>query len=260
MSSLESAAGRRNELLQIINDQMINGVYKTTSRKQVMADAAGIEREMIVTEIDKDSTGMPIRAQESYVKKYNITMLPITISAFAYESKVEEQIREQQQATNAVQVAAANAKRAEQDAKTAKSQGEADATKAEWAEKTIQAKAIAEADARVVIAEAQVKESKAFKESEILRGQGEAERKRLVMEADGQLDKRLEAIIRINSMYADAIKGAAPGAWSPQVVMGGGASGNAGNNVQSLVDLMTAKTAKEVGADLNVRPGQSAKK
>ncbi len=80
------------------------------------------------------------------------------------------------------------------------------------------------------------------------------------MEADGQLDKRLEAVVRINELYADAIKSAQPGAWSPQVVMGGGANGNAGTNAQALIELMTARTAKEVGADLGVRQGQSAKK
>lgn len=259
MSSLESAAGRRNELLQIINDQMIHGVYKTTSTHVIQKDVAGVERDMVVTSIDKDDKGHPLRAQESYVKKYNISMLPITISAFAYEDKVEGQIRDQQQATNAVQVSEANAKRAEQDAKTAASVGEATAVKAEWDEKTIQAKAIAAAQAKVTIADAAVKEAEAFKKSEILRGEGEATRKKLVMEADGQLDKRLEAVIRIAELNADAIKNAAPGAWSPTVVMGGG-QGNGGANATALIDLMTARAAKDAGVDLSVRSGQPAKK
>jgi hypothetical protein len=260
MSSLESAAGRRNELLQIINDQMINGVYKTTSKTVRQKDVAGVERDMVVTEIVKDDKGLPIRAQESYVKKYNVTMLPITIGAFAYESKVEEQIRDQQQATNAVQVSAANAKRAEQDARTAASQGQADATKAEWAEKTIQAKAIAEADARVVIANAQVKEAEAFKKSEILRGEGEAARKRAVMEADGALDKKLEALVSINAAYADAVKSAQPGAWVPSVSMGSNATGTGGTSATQLVELLTAKTAKDLGVDMGVVKGAPAKK
>lgn len=259
MSSLESAAGRRNELLQMINDQMLNGVYRTTSRKVTQTDVAGVERQMIVTEIDKDESGLPIRAQESYVKKYNVTMLPITISAFAYEQKVEEQIREQQQATNAVQVAAANAKRAEQDAKTAKSQGEADATKAEWVEKTIQAKAIAAAEAAVVVANAAVKEAEAFKKSEILRGEGEATRKRLVLEADGALDKKLDALVIINKNYADAIAAAQPGAWVPAINMGGGGQ-SGGVAATNLVELLTAKTAKDMAVDLGVARGAVSKK
>jgi hypothetical protein len=73
------------------------------------------------------------------------------------------------------------------------------------------------------------------------------------------LDKKLEAIVKINSLYAEAIKSAQPGAWSPQVVMGGsGTSG--GQNATNLVDLMTAKTARELGVDLSVKAGAAGKR
>lgn len=253
MSSFESAAGRRNELLQIMNDQTLNGVYRTVSKVIRAKDIAGVEKDMTVTEIVRDDKGQPTRAQASYVQKYNVQMLPMTISHFAYEARVEEQIRQQQEATNAAVVAIANAKKADQDALTAEAQGKANAAKAEWEQKTISAKAIAEAQARVTISEAQIKEAEAFKRAEILRGEGEAARKRLVMQADGALEKKLEAVVRINELYADAIKSAAPGAWSPSVVMGGaGGQGNGGTNAANLIDLMTAKTARDVGIDLRI--------
>lgn len=253
MSSFESAAGRRNELLQIMNDQTLNGVYRTVSKTIRAKDITGVEKDMTVTEIVLDDKGQPSRAQASYVQKYNVQMLPMTISHFAYEARVEEQIRQQQEATNAAVVAIANAKKADQDALTAEAQGKANAAKAEWEQKTISAKAIAEAQARVTISEAQIKEAEAFKRAEILRGEGEAARKRLVMQADGALEKKLEAVVRINELYADAIKSAAPGAWSPSVVMGGsGAQGNGATNAANLIDLMTAKTARDVGIDLRI--------
>ncbi len=115
------------------------------------------------------------------------------------------------------------------------------------------------AQAKVTIADAAVKEAEAFKKSEILRGEGEASRKRLVMEADGQLDKKLEALVKINSMYATAIEKAQPGAWAPAVQMGAGAQG-AGSRATDLVDLMTAKTAKELGVDMGVVRGATGKK
>ncbi len=261
MSSFESAAGRRNELLQIVNEQTLHGVYKTLSRTVRAKDIAGVEKDMQITEIVKDDKGVPVRAQESYVNKYHVTMLPMTISSFKYEDRVEKQIQDQQTATNAAVVAIANAKKSDQDALTAASQGQAAAVKAEWDEKTVQAKSIAQAQAAVTIADARVKEAEAFKKSEILRGEGEAARKRLVMEADGQLDKKLEALVKINSMYATAIEKAAPGAWSPAVVMGGtGTNGNGGTNAASLVELMTARTAKELGVDMGVVRGASVKK
>ena len=104
-----------------------------------------------------------------------------------------------------------------------------------------------------------MKEAEAFKKSETLRGEGEAARKRLVMEADGQLDKKLEAYVKVQGFFANAIQNAQPGAWSPSVVMGGNGQGNAGSNATNLVDLMTAKSAKELGIDLGVRSGAAKK-
>jgi len=259
MTSFESAAGRRNELLQILNDQTLHGVYKTVTKVVRTKDLAGVEKDLTVIEIVKDDKGQPMRAQESYVQKYNVTMLPMTISQFKYEDRVEEQIKQQQAATNQAIVSAANAKKADQDAITAEAQGKANAATAKWAQEVENAKTIANAQAKVTIADAAVKEAEAFKKSEILRGEGEAARKRLVMEADGQLDKKLEALVKINGMYADAIEKAQPGAWSPQVVMGGN-GGSAGSRATDLVDLMTAKTAKELGVDMNVVRGATGGK
>lgn len=260
MTSFESAAGKRNDLLQIMNDQTINGVYMTVSKTIRAKDVAGVEKDMTVTEIVRDERGVPRRAQASYVQKYNVQMLPMTISHFAYEKRVEEQIQQQQAATNAAVVAIATAKKADQDALTAEAQGKANAAKAEWEQKTLSAKTIAQAEAQVMIAKANVQEAELFKRAETLRGEGEAARKRLVMEADGQLDKKLEALVKINQMYADAIAKAQPGAWAPAVQMGAAAGGNAGGRATDLVDLLTAKTARELGVDLGVKGGAATKK
>ena len=259
MSSLESAAGRRTELLSIINDQMLEGVYKTVAKTVEITDPAGGKRQVTATQIVMDDKGQPIRAQESYVKAFGIRMLPLTVSQMKYDAAVEKQITDQQQATNAVQVAIANAKRAVQDTITTEEQGKAAAAKAKWEQEVENAKTVASAQAKVVIADAAVKEAEAFKKSEILRGEGEAKRKQLVMEADGQLDKKLEAIVKINGMYADAISKAQPGAWAPAVQMGAGGK-DGGSRATDLVDLMTAKTAKELGVDLGVKAGAAAKK
>lgn len=258
MTSFESAAGRRNELLQILNDQTLHGVYKTVTKTVRGKDAAGVEKDLTAIEIVKDEKGAPVRAQESYVQKYNVTMLPMTISFFKYEDRVEEQIKQQQAATNAVAVAAANAKKADQDAITAEAQGKANAATAKWQQEVENAKTVAVAQAKVTIADAGVKEAEAFKKAEILRGEGEATRKKLVMEADGQLDKKLDALVKINAAYADAIEKAQPGAWSPSVVMGGGDKG--GSRATDLVELMTAKTAKDLGVDMGVVRGATSKK
>jgi hypothetical protein len=68
------------------------------------------------------------------------------------------------------------------------------------------------------------------------------------MEADGALDKKLEAYVKVNGFFANAIQSAQPGAWTPAVQMG--TSGGGGNNAQSLMDMFAAKAAKDLGVDL----------
>ena len=88
-----------------------------------------------------------------------------------------------------------------------------------------------------------------YKRKLILEGEGEAAKKRLVMEADGALDAKLKAYVDVNKEYASAIKNAQPGAWVPVVNMESG-NGKGGNSAQALMDMFAAKTARDMGVDL----------
>ena len=208
-----------------------------------------------------DEKGQPARESHSQLTEYGLILQPVAINDIHYDEAVETQIKERQKATTAVQISKANAIRAEQEKLTTISQGEANAAKAKWEQEVENAKTIATAQARVTIADAAVKEAQAYKQSEILRGEGEASHKRAVMEADGQLDKKLDALVKINALFAQAIEKAQPGAWSPQVVMGGSSNAQgSGSRATDLVDLMTAKTAKDLGVDMGVVRGATAGK
>lgn len=65
----------------------------------------------------------------------------------------------------------------------------------------------------------------------------------------------LLVLLGVVGREGNAIEKAAPGAWTPSVVMGGGSSGNGGANASNLVELMTARTAKELGVDMGVVRG-----
>ena len=258
MSSLESAAGRRTELLQYINDQMANGVYKTVAKTIDRVDETGMKHTNTVTEIVLNSTGQPVRAQSSFVKTFNIRLLPMTINTFTYDDRVEKQINDQQQATNAVQVAIANAKRAEQDAKTAAATGEAAAMTAKWKQETANAKVISETQAKVTIAEADVKAAELEKRAAILRAEGDARARQLVMEADGALQQKLAAYIEVNKAYADAIH-KYQGSWVPSVMMGGGGPSTSVNGATSLMDMLAVKTARDLAVEVSPQ-GRASKK
>lgn len=261
MSSTESSAEKRPDIPKYINDQLVNGTYLTKTIQSTEKDLiTGQDKTINLVTIALDEKGRPARESISQLTEYGLVLQSVAINQIKYDDAVENQIKERQKATTAVQISKANAVRAEQDKLTTISQGEANAAKAKWEQEVENAKTIATAQAKVTIADASVKEAEAFKKAEILRGEGEATRKRLVMDADGQMEKKLEAIVKINTLYADAIKSAQPGAWSPSIVMGGGGQANGGQNAANLVELMTAKTAKELGVDLSVRAGAATKK
>lgn len=260
MSSTESSAEKRPDIPKYIDDQLQNGTYLTkTVATNIKDPVTGEEKSVNLVTIVMDEKGQPARESKSQLTEYGLSLQAVAINDIKYDPVVENQIVERQKATTSVQISIANAKRAEQDKVTTISQGEANAAKAKWEQEVENAKTVAVANAKVLIADASVKEAEAFKKAEILRGEGEAQRKALVMAADGQLDKKLEALVKINSMYADAIKGAQPGAWSPSVVMGG-QSGAPASRATDLVDLMTAKTAKDLGVDMGVLTGAAVKK
>lgn len=258
MSSTESSGARRSELVQYINDQAENGVYVTSVHNEVSKDAGGNDVTTTTTEIVRDDKGNPKRQQGSILSDFNIKLLPLSISELKYDSIVEKQIAQRQNATTAVQIARANATKAEQDAITVEAEGKAKAAAAKWTQEAINAKEIAEAQKKVTVAQQAALEAEQYKKEQILRGEGEAERKRLVMAADGALDPKLKAYIEVNKAYATAIA-QYQGNWVPGVVMGNEGAKGASSGAQSMIDLFTVKTAKELNLDMSVT-GSTAKK
>lgn len=264
MTSQESSAERRGELLSYIEDQLKNGVYRTVTRQERQIDPiTKQERNITRVEIVIDKDGKPLRSNRSAIGEYGITLVQTSISEIKYEKEVEDQIKLQQQAQAAIKISIANATKAEQDARTAEEQGKANAATAKWLQEKIKATEVTKAEQEKAVATLNAekerdvaklaKDAAEFtKQEQILLGQGESERKRLVMSADGQLALKLETLKEINFRYADAIKGAQPHAWSPTVVMGAGASGSP-NTAAALVDLLMAKTARDLAVDVRVK-------
>ena len=253
MSSTESSGERRAELVQYINDQAENGVYVTQVKEREIIDPiSGQKKLALVTEIMRDDKGNPKRQQGSILGEFNIKLMPMTISDLKYDKIVEDQIAQRQAATTQVQIAQANARKAEQEAITTAKQGEANAAAAKWKQETIKAQAVTEAEQKLRVAELAAKEAEQYKREQILRGEGDSQRKQLVMNADGALDQKLEAYMEVNAKYAEAIKAAQPGAWTPSVVMGNSGAAGSGTNASTLIDLFTAKTARDLGIDMAV--------
>jgi hypothetical protein len=73
------------------------------------------------------------------------------------------------------------------------------------------------------------------------------------MAADGALEEKLQAYMKVNELYANAIQGY-KGSWVSSVVMGGErGSQTAGSGAQELINLLAVKKARELGIDLCLR-------
>jgi hypothetical protein len=252
MSSTESSGERRADLVQYINDQAEKGVYVThVITKDVVDPLSGQKRETLSTEIMRDAAGLPKRQQSSLLADFNINLLPISISELKYDKIVEDQIAQRQKATTEVQIAQANARKAEQDAITTEAKGRATAAEARWKQETIKAQAVTEGQQKLEVATLGAKEAEQYKREQILRGEGDSQRKQLVMNADGALDQKLEAYKEVNAKYAAAIATAQPGAWTPVTQMGG-SGGTGATNASTLIDLFTAKAARDLGIDMAI--------
>lgn len=250
MSSTESSAERRPEIPQYIDDQLVNGPYLTHTKTVKQKDAlTGADKDVAIVEIVMDASGQPQRSAISQITDHGIKLFPVTINDIVYDGIVEDQIKQRQKATTEVQIAQANARKAQQDAITIEAQGQAAAATAKWAQETINAKEIAEADKNKQVASLKAQQAQSYKAEQVLIGEGDAERKRLVMAADGALDQKLKIYAEVNGYYAQAIA-KYTGNWVPGVVMGG--NGTASNGANALIDLLTVKTAKDLGLDMGV--------
>ena len=268
MSSKESYAEKRNELLRLMEDQVQRGVYRTETVQERQPDPmTGQSRVVNVVKLVKEKDGQVLRQETSPLEDFGVKTFNLSINEIKYDPEIEKQIQLQQQATMQVQLAVAKAKEAEQETITVAKKGEADAMRAKWEQEIIKARQVTEAQQKFEVAKLGAEQhlevarldalaAEQFKLAETLRGQGEAARRQLVMEADGALEKKLATYERVSQYYATAIQNF-KGNWVPRVVMGGGGNNHvAGSGAQALIDLLTAKTAKELGLNLNVPTGQ----
>jgi regulator of protease activity HflC (stomatin/prohibitin superfamily) len=250
MSSRESFAERRNELIRFIEDQISGGVYETVTETVKEKDPmTGIEKTVGYVRIVLDDAGAPMRQEASPLTEFHIRTFNLSLNQIRYDERVEKQIESQQRATMQVQTAIAQAKEAEQAAITAEKNGQAEAAKAKWEQEVLKAKAVTKAEQQLEVARLERAAAEQEKQKQILLGQGEATRRKLVMQADNALDARLAAYVKVNQAYATALQNIK----QPIVplVQSGKDGGGGGNGVQAFMDLLVAKTARELGVKVN---------
>lgn len=273
MSSKESAASKRNDLLTIIEDQIVNGVYKTTTKKVEVDDittGGGAKKlvDMLVPVADPSAPNGIARAESSPIQKAGITIHAVAINDIRYDDKVEAAIQRQYELEMEIQTALTRTRTAHQEAITAEATGKANTAKAEWSEREVAVReqvraerdasvAAIEANKRLKVAEYDKRTANEEKSAKILRAEGEAvamervaDARKKQMLADGALEQKLRTYEAVNAAYANSISQIT----LPQIVFGSGnGTTSAGvDGVASLIQMLNAKTAKELSLDMSV--------
>jgi regulator of protease activity HflC (stomatin/prohibitin superfamily) len=223
--------------------------------------------------IDYGDDGLP-KSYASDLKAYGITLTGFQITDWDFEPKTLEQIATKRKATMAIITAKAEAEQAKQEAITAEEKGKANVMTARYEKEVEKEKAvvIAQQNKEVAIIEAEQLVSVAeqhkleaeqkklaaaeYKQEQVLRGEGDGEYKRLVLEADGALQQKLDAYVTVMDHFA---KEFGKQKWVPEVQMTQGSSDGAadGNEATNLIKLLTAKTLSDLGLDMAVKKGAS---
>jgi regulator of protease activity HflC (stomatin/prohibitin superfamily) len=247
MTARESYAERRNDYVFWSQDQIQNGIYETEeAAKQVVDSATGEKATKTFKVIKRDKNGVPIY-QKSPLHGTGITVANFEIKDIVYSKEVEEQIQTQQKATMSIVTAKAEALKAEQDKLKIEAEGKAKVATAQYEQEQDKVKEVVQAQKRLDVAKLD-KESAALKKAkDILEGEGEAAKRKLIMTADGALEKKIAAWVEVNKVYATEF---AKVKWSPEIQMG--SSTSASSNAQAMIDLLTTKTARDLGLDLKI--------
>ena len=215
MSARESYSEKRPDFVTWSRDQITNGVYVTTETTKEVKDL--VTGEMIwkhVKKISLGEDGLPMY-QANPMKDTGIELKNFEIKSFVYEKKVQKQISSQQEARMAVETAKAQAEKAEQDRLTIEAEGKAKVATAKYEEEQIKMRAVvvAQRDKEVKVIEgekikdfAKLEKEAALetKQKNILEGQGLAEKRRLVLAADGALKQKLATFESVQKYWADA--------------------------------------------------------
>lgn len=251
MSSKESYAEKRSYLIQLIEDQANKGVYQTVQKDVKTIDPISEQEKTItIVEVQYDSTGAKLRQEVSPLVDYGVTLSNFAIEGIVYDEKVESQIEAQRRATMEVQTAMAKAKEAEQRALTVEKEGEADAAQAKWEQEVIAAKEVTQAEMRRKVAEEDVKTAELHKRQMILEGEGEAAKKRLVMQADGALKQKLDAWLKAEEMKWNAFA-QFKGNMVP-MYQSGVTTQNTSNAMQYM-EIMGIKAMKDISLDMKTK-------
>lgn len=206
-------------------------------------------RKVTTLQVVMDEKGQPVVQEKSITTEFGIRLYNFTVDRILYEPDVQNQINLQRNMEMAVQTKISEAKQAEQEVVTTEKKGQASAAEAKWKQEVLKAQAVTEAEQKKEVAARDLDTAKLQRQAMVERAEGEAEAKKLVMQADGALEKKLAAYVEVNKTYAAEF---GKQRWVSEFYMGGSSNGQH-NAASDFMTLLQAKAAKDLSLDLSVK-------
>ncbi|MEO4046755.1 SPFH domain-containing protein [Pseudomonas sp. CAU 1711] len=287
MSADDFYAGARSEFAAEFENQLNDGLY-LIKRKEVRAPRghlpsqtailqAGSEQgsfgdnsaSQFVTEKVMDSKGIPVRKQQQF-RKYGVEVVEARITNVDPNPQYKQRMVKVQQALAELAVARQNRLKEEEEKLlvTARGEKEVEARRQETLRDQIERTTQAETEKQLAVINAEREKQRAEIEkqtAELLRDKAaitadatkitadaEAYARKAVIEADGALQPKLEALIAINKVWAEA----AAQAPVPGVMMGAsgnGASASRQDEIGQLMGILATKAARDLSLDMKVK-------
>jgi len=268
MSARESYSEKRPDFVTWSRDQITNGVYVTEETTKEVEDlVTGEKIWKRVKKIRMGEDGLPMY-QMNPMEGTGIELKNFEIKSFVYEKKVQKQIASQQEARMAVETAKAKAEKAEQDRLTIEAEGKAKVATAKYEKEQEKIRAVVAAQQAKEVKVIQGQQMKEFaalerdaaklnKERNILDGQGLAEKRRLVLAADGALKQKLSTFEAVQKDWADAYARRNVPAYYQTGGAGeaGSSDGNLDLQTRQFMQMINIMTAKQLGLDLSIQAG-----
>ena len=236
MSSLESVAETRTDLIAHITDQLNNGVYKTKVIKiQVPNTITGELETRNQADLIEDATapGGYLRQEVSPFGKYGIKCGQVSVIDIKYDDDTQKQIDAQRNANLASITLKTQALEFQQKAIKAEEEGKAAAAEARWEQEKEKAIAVTRAQQEFEVAELEAKKAKQIALKVQAEGEAKAAANRALVAAGLTPAERAEWDYKTAVGIAEALAESQV-QWVPQIMMGG-TSGN--NSAMDAVGL-----------------------
>ena len=287
MSADDYYAGARSEFAAEFENQLNDGLY-LIKRKEIRGPRghlpsqtailqAGTEQgnfgdnnaSQFVTEKVMDSKGIPVRKQQQF-RKYGVEVVEARITNVDPNPQYKQRMVKVQQALAELAVARQNRLKEEEEKLlvTARGEKEVEARRQETLRDQIEQTTQAETEKQLAVINAEREKQRAEIEkqtAELLRDKAsitaqatkitadaEAYARKAVIEADGALQPKLDALVQINKVWAEA----ASQAPVPGVMMGGsgnGASASRQDEIGQLMGILATKAARDLSLDMKVK-------